>query len=177
VPPSRILLPHQLFFTFMFDRLTRRAGNKGAAIVVYSRSILLNPLDADNRFDLGTLLCEAGDIEAGIRLIRRAAELDPSFGEAHIAIGREHARQGRFPDAAASFRRAMRAEPSNPAATIRTASPFIARSFISNQALALRFLPPEIRDGARQALRPNPSSSHQPPRPCAHSGHDATPGR
>lgn len=64
-------------------------------------------------YNLGMALSDRGRLPAAIAHLRRAAQLDPSYANAHVALGVALARAGQTTDAIATFRAGIRLDAAN----------------------------------------------------------------
>ena len=78
---------------------------------MYREAIRLEPELAQAHANLGMVLCEQGDHEAGLGFLRRAIELDPALSEAHNAMGIVLASRGDAERGIAAMRRAVELRP------------------------------------------------------------------
>ncbi len=82
------------------------------AVQAFERGLALEPRLPRAWRELGGTLVALGREERGFEAIRRALELDPEDGSAHAALGRAYfIGKGMFPEAAASFERALQRNP------------------------------------------------------------------
>ncbi|MBK9062222.1 MAG: protein kinase [Acidobacteria bacterium] len=82
------------------------------AVQAFERGLALEPRLSRAWRELGATLVTLGREERGFEAIRRALELDPEDGSAHAALGRAYfIGKGMFPEAAASFERALQRNP------------------------------------------------------------------
>jgi tetratricopeptide (TPR) repeat protein len=82
------------------------------AVQAFERGLSLEPRLPRAWRELGATLVTLGREERGFEAIRRALELDPEDGSAHAALGRAYfIGKGMFPEAAASFERALQRNP------------------------------------------------------------------
>jgi len=97
----------------LFARAYQAQGQTDEAIDAYKRAIELNDKDAWSHNNLGLLLFEQGRATEAVPFLTQAVELrkDVAVFSNNLGMALEHT--GKFQDAAASYRVALTAEPSN----------------------------------------------------------------
>ena len=97
----------------LFARAYQAEGKTDEAIEAYKRAIELNDKDAWSHNNLGLLLFEQGRATEAVPFLTQAVELrkDVAVFSNNLGMALEHT--GKFQDAAASYRVALDAEPSN----------------------------------------------------------------
>lgn len=88
-----------------------KRGNLSQAEAIYQHILQLDPNHPDALHFLGLLARDAGRIDIGIELIRRALRFKPNYVEAHNNLGNTLRQQGKLNDAIASYRTAVKLEP------------------------------------------------------------------
>lgn len=93
-------------------------GRQKEALKVFQQAVSLKPDYAEAYFRLGKVKAERGDLEAAIKDFNKARQIRQDFPEARASLSRAYDRQGlelmeqgRWPDAAASFREAINLNP------------------------------------------------------------------
>ncbi|HEY0838174.1 MAG TPA: tetratricopeptide repeat-containing glycosyltransferase family protein [Azospirillum sp.] len=120
------------------------AGRLAEAGALYRRAQAIDPADADTLHMSGVLATQCGDAARGIRLIERSLAVRDE-GQAHYNLAVALKQQGRFDEALAATRAAVRLAPGFPAA-----------HFNLGIALAERGELPEAVAAYRAAIRLNP---------------------
>lgn len=92
----------------------RDAGQPEAAERLFRRALAMSPRDPDVLFDLGSLLCERGELTEGLALLHKAAKLQPGFADACYNIGHAYEQLGRIEEACRAYEQAAKADPSYP---------------------------------------------------------------
>jgi Flp pilus assembly protein TadD len=92
-----------------------RAGRLGEAEAMYRKALSQEPDHPDALHLLGTLVQE-NNAEEALRLLQRAAKLDPRAPHFHCNLGALLGRMGRQEEAIASLREALRLKPDYPEA-------------------------------------------------------------
>lgn len=104
-------------------QLEQQPGRLGEAISALGKAARIEPENAEFQFNLGVLRVRSGEVWDGVKSLRRAVKLDPSWPDAHGFLGRALKKQaedgggaagagrGRGGGAVAkAFRRAVKAE-------------------------------------------------------------------
>jgi tetratricopeptide (TPR) repeat protein len=81
-------------------------GQVKEAIACFHKVIALDPKEPKAHTNLGAVLCNVKrDYDGAIACFKKAIELQPMFAEAHCNLGHALARQGRFAESLAAYRR------------------------------------------------------------------------
>ncbi len=88
-----------------------RSGRRSESIATVERGLVLNPGFAPFHLTIANLLREERDLEAALRHVDRAIELNPNSGYAHEQRGRLLFGRDRFDAAKAAFESALQLEP------------------------------------------------------------------
>ncbi|ODT84870.1 MAG: hypothetical protein ABS69_01625 [Nitrosomonadales bacterium SCN 54-20] len=88
-----------------------KRGNLSQAEAIYQHILQLEPNHPDALHFLGLLARDAGRVDIGIELIRKALRFKPDYVEAHNNLGNTLRQQGKLNDAVASYRAALKLEP------------------------------------------------------------------
>ncbi len=88
-----------------------RSGHLAEAETAYRQILSRHPDHAEALQLLGALAVQAGRVEAGMELMRRAIRLKPDYAEAHNNLGIVLQNAGQTDEAMASYHRAIRLEP------------------------------------------------------------------
>lgn len=88
-----------------------QAGRLDAARSCYQQSLKLNGSQPDALHLLGVVVCQQGDNEEAIVLIRRAIALQPNQPTYHSNLGNAFQQLGRLPEAVAAYGEAIRLQP------------------------------------------------------------------
>lgn len=89
------------------------SGDAQAAVKTLHGVLAREPNNGEALHMLGLIACKAGDNEAGIKLLGRAAELCPGEAAVHYNLGNAYRTAQRFPAAAASYQRSLELAPDN----------------------------------------------------------------
>ena len=90
------------------------AGDVEEAAKAYRMALQLNENLAAARFNLGSLLLEAGDPDSAIQELGSFAVLRPTSVDGHVRLGSAQIRAGKWEDAASTFSHAFQLSDSNP---------------------------------------------------------------
>ncbi len=93
-----------------------RAGDDQAAIAYCTRSLRVNPQNADVHNLLGSALLRQGRFDDALREVSEAVRLDPRYAAAQNDLGSLLARRGKLPEAIVHFREAVKLKPDFPLA-------------------------------------------------------------
>lgn len=77
------------------------------ALVQFAEAVRLNPLLPAGLNAYGDALCRAGQVDAGIRELQKALELDPSLADAYFNLASAYVRDDRFAEGEAAFARGL----------------------------------------------------------------------
>jgi len=91
-----------------------RAERVKDAASLASQAIELDGRDPGARLSLGRALVLSGAIERGVEELLTAVELDPSFAQAHFALGQAHCYLDRHDEALREINEALRVSPRDP---------------------------------------------------------------
>ncbi len=105
--------PESLRLLAISARKDKRYDDSDACL---AKAIQMAPNDALSWFERGTTAFAAGWLEKAAEFFRRAAQLKPDCGEAHLNVGGVLERMERQPEAFDSARRAVELLPDNPTA-------------------------------------------------------------
>lgn len=97
------------------------AGQRAEAATCFRNAIVLRPDSPKAHFYLGRLELEDENPRQAEQYLRRTLELRADYGEASFYLGRALAIQGRIPEAAAAFERALTDQPTLAAAHFEAA--------------------------------------------------------
>ena len=140
--------------------------------------VLHDPLSASEHNDLGVAYEARGDLDLAAREYRRALRLDRRLARARVNLGNVSAREGRWGDAEACYRRALRDQPEDPDALNNLALALVRRGGdlaeaerLARRALArcgqpdslYRSTLAEVRAARRRSPRPGPAGSGEAP--------------
>jgi len=140
--------------------------------------VLHDPLSASEHNDLGVAYEARGDLDLAAREYRRALRLDRRLARARVNLGNVSAREGRWGDAEACYRRALRDQPEDPDALNNLALALVRRGGdlaeaerLARRALArcgqpdslYRSTLAEVRAARRRGPRPGPAGSGEAP--------------
>jgi tetratricopeptide (TPR) repeat protein len=108
-------LPDSSRVKFLLAGCYEVQGDLKKAADTYRSAIQLAPHEPGAYRALGSLLEKqgAGQLEEAVRLLRKAAALDPSDGDTRVVLARCLAKQGQFEEAAALLEDAVRTHPSS----------------------------------------------------------------
>jgi Flp pilus assembly protein TadD len=90
-----------------------RNGDYRSAIAMWTDVVTKRPENARGRNNLGDALFEAGNVDAAVRQLRTALELDPRCADAHNNLGRALAVERKLEEAEGHYREALRLMPEN----------------------------------------------------------------
>ncbi|HYO08758.1 MAG TPA: tetratricopeptide repeat protein [Tepidisphaeraceae bacterium] len=128
-----------------------RAGRLTQAEAGYRDLILTHPDHADALHWLGVLLFQAGQTEAALALLERAAKLRPIDAAFQHGLGQAQLRAGQFDDAVLTLGRAAALEPARVETLVLLAHAHLARRREHDPAAAVTLL--------RRALASTPDSA------------------
>jgi tetratricopeptide (TPR) repeat protein len=89
-------------------------GHPKEALAEVTRATQLAPADADARYYLGRLYFSADNAPAALDAFKETIALDPSSVRAHAQLGQTYEALGRFSEAEAAYRTAIRLENDQP---------------------------------------------------------------
>lgn len=126
------------------------SGSTAAAQQQFEAELAVNPNNASAEFILGELARRKSDFAVAAKYFSRAAQLDPGFSEAYLALGMSLAGEGKFADAKAPLEHYVKLQPNDPAGHYQLA---IADARTGDQAGARRQMALQA-----QAAAHNPST-------------------
>ncbi len=103
-----------IFFQLMDGHAASGETAKATALELAEKSVSIDGQDAFNRYALGRALTLHRRHEAAIFELCKAIELNPSFAQAHYALGLAHATSGQPAEALPHIEWAMRLSPQDP---------------------------------------------------------------
>jgi len=90
-----------------------RSGDLAQAEAIYRTLLASHPNHPSALNLLGTLYCQRGQSEEGVKLIEQALTLKPDYADAHVDYGVALLQLGRYAAARASFEKALTFKPDN----------------------------------------------------------------
>jgi tetratricopeptide (TPR) repeat protein len=106
-------------------------GRAEDAVAHLAASVRLKPDSAAARFNLGTALTIAGQLDAAIDRYREALRINPDYALAHNNLGNALAARGQADEALLHFRAALRLDPANGEAHYNVGSMLRARGLLA----------------------------------------------
>jgi tetratricopeptide (TPR) repeat protein len=92
----------------------KASGDKSGAIAAYRESLRLDSRQPRIQNELGTLLFEAGQVDAAIDAFKQATVADPTFALAYYNLGFAARKVERYAEAAAAYQRYVVLKPDDP---------------------------------------------------------------
>ena len=103
--------PEHQFSWKVLGAILKQAGRISESLVVFQKSVQLDPQDAEAHNNLGVIMNELGRLEEAETSIRQAIALKPNYVEAYSNLGNIMNVQGRLEEAETSYRKAIALKP------------------------------------------------------------------
>jgi len=103
--------PEHQFSWKVLGAILKQAGRISESLVVFQKSVQLDPQDAEAHNNLGVIMNELGRLEDGEVSYRKAIALKPNYVEAYSNLGNIMNEQGRLEEAETSYRKAIALKP------------------------------------------------------------------